>query len=400
MATEINKIILKRGTTAKAAAYTGPAGEVVVDTDLRTLRVQDNVTPGGILLSKEGHDHSIGTVIGLQDALDGKASLSSPALTGTPTAPTAPAATNTTQLATTAFVQSALASGSGIASKLQTARTISLTGDVTGSVSFDGSANVSIAATVGDDSHQHAFANLTGLPTTLAGYGIGDAQPLDADLTAVAALSGLGMVARTGNGTAAVRTLAVAGAGLSVANADGAGGNPTITSNATHTNTSGTVVARDASGNFAAGTITAALSGNAATATALRTARTLAVSGDATGSASFDGSANATIALTLANSGVAGGTYKSVTVDAKGRVTAGSNPTTLAGYGITDALLASAYTASDVLAKLITVDGTGSGLDADTIDGIDSANLARVTAGGLLAPASGNLVLDCRDGAI
>jgi len=39
----------------------------------------------------------------------------------------------------------------------------------------------------------------------------------------------------------------------------------------------------------------------------------------------------------LATSGVNSGTYKSVTVDTYGRVTTGSNPTTLAGYGITDA---------------------------------------------------------------
>ena len=37
------------------------------------------------------------------------------------------------------------------------------------------------------------------------------------------------------------------------------------------------------------------------------------------------------------NSGVSAGTYKSVTVNEQGHVTAGSNPTTLAGYGITDA---------------------------------------------------------------
>lgn len=37
------------------------------------------------------------------------------------------------------------------------------------------------------------------------------------------------------------------------------------------------------------------------------------------------------------NSGVAAGTYKSVNVNAQGHVTGGSNPTTLAGYGITDA---------------------------------------------------------------
>ena len=37
------------------------------------------------------------------------------------------------------------------------------------------------------------------------------------------------------------------------------------------------------------------------------------------------------------SSGVTAGTYKSVTVNSQGHVTSGSNPTTLAGYGITDA---------------------------------------------------------------
>ena len=37
------------------------------------------------------------------------------------------------------------------------------------------------------------------------------------------------------------------------------------------------------------------------------------------------------------NSGVTAGTYKSVTVNAQGHVTGGTNPTTLSGYGITDA---------------------------------------------------------------
>ncbi len=341
MATEINKIVLKRGTTAKALAYTGPVGEVVVDTDLRSLRVQDNVTPGGVLLSKDGHQHAIGDMTGLQAALDAKAPLASPTLTGVPLAPTAAAGTNTAQIATTAFVAAALASGvsgnAATASKLQTARTISLVGDVTGSVSFDGSTNVSLTATVDNDSHQHTFSNLLGLPTTLLGYGITDAQPLDADLTAIAALAVPGLVARTGNGTAAARTLSASGTGIMVTNGDGAAGNPTVVSNATNANTAGTIVARDASGNFSAGTISAALSGNASTATALQTARTISLSGDSTGSVSFDGTTNAQINVTLANSGVGAGTYRSVTVDAKGRVTAGTNPTTLSGYGITDA---------------------------------------------------------------
>lgn len=46
-------------------------------------------------------------------------------------------------------------------------------------------------------------------------------------------------------------------------------------------------------------------------------------------------------------SGVTAGTYKSVTVNAQGHITTGSNPTTLAGYGITDA-----ETKSDASSKL------------------------------------------------
>jgi hypothetical protein len=51
------------------------------------------------------HSHAIADVTGLQTALDAKAPLASPALTGTPTAPTPANGTNTTQLATTAFVR-------------------------------------------------------------------------------------------------------------------------------------------------------------------------------------------------------------------------------------------------------------------------------------------------------
>ena len=54
------------------------------------------------------HSHSIAQITGLQTALDAKAPLASPALTGSPTAPTATAGTNTTQIATTAFVAAAI----------------------------------------------------------------------------------------------------------------------------------------------------------------------------------------------------------------------------------------------------------------------------------------------------
>jgi hypothetical protein len=64
--------------------------------------------------------------------------------------------------------------------------------------------------------------------------------------------------------------------------------------------------------------------------------------------------------IDLATTGVSAGTFRSVTVDQWGRVTAGTNPTTLAGYGITDAYTT---TATDTLlaGKLSLTGGTMSG---------------------------------------
>jgi len=50
--------------------------------------------------------------------------------------------------------------------------------------------------------------------------------------------------------------------------------------------------------------------------------------------------ANKTVNITHNTSGVSAGTYRSVTVNTYGHVTAGTNPTTLSGYGITDAKIA------------------------------------------------------------
>ena len=54
------------------------------------------------------------------------------------------------------------------AAKLATARTISLTGDVTGSASFDGSTNASITATVVNDSHSHTASTLPAVRDSVA----------------------------------------------------------------------------------------------------------------------------------------------------------------------------------------------------------------------------------------
>jgi hypothetical protein len=79
---------------------------------------------------------------------------------------------------------------------------------------------------------------------------------------------------------------------------------------ASSTNGSSTIVLRDGSGSFSANTITANISGNvtgnltgtASNATVLQNARTIAISGGATGTAtSFNGSANITIPVTGLN---------------------------------------------------------------------------------------------------
>jgi hypothetical protein len=69
---------------------------------------------------------------------------------------------------------------------------------------------------------------------------------------------------------------------------------------AVSTNTVNAIVTRDGSGNFSAGTITAALTGNASTATKLSSARTFAVTGDITGTVSSDLTSGASIATSIA----------------------------------------------------------------------------------------------------
>lgn len=61
----------------------------------------------------------------------------------------------------------------------------------------------------------------------------------------------------------------------------------------------------------------------------------------------------------------------------------GDAPLTLHGEDSDDRYVAaSSYTAADVLAKIKTVDGSGSGLDADSVDDIQAANLIKIGAVG------------------
>ena len=120
------------------------------------------------------------------------------------------------------------------ADTLKTARTITIDGVVDGSVSFNGSADVTISTTYND-----------------------------ADITALAAMAGTGFVTRTAANTYAQRTLQVtASSGITLTNADGVSGDPTINVASASTNAANNLVIRDASGDFAAGTVTADLVGD------------------------------------------------------------------------------------------------------------------------------------------
>lgn len=73
-----------------------------------------------------------------------------------------------------------------------------------------------------------AWSTITGTPTTLTGYGITDAQPADADLTAIAALAATGLAVRTAANTWAQRSLTSATTALTITNPAGVAGDPSF----------------------------------------------------------------------------------------------------------------------------------------------------------------------------
>lgn len=193
------------------------------------------------------------------------------------------------------------------ATVLQTSRNIALSGDVAGTASFNGSADASITTTLANSG---VTAGTYGNATTIPSFTV-DAKGRVTSVSSVSFSAG------------GVTSVAGKTGVVTLASAD-------IT-DATASNTGSTLVLRDGSGNFAAGTITAALSGNASTATTLQTARNIILSGDVAGTASFNGSADAAVTATLANVNGSAGSFGSntqvatFTVNAKGLVTASSN---------------------------------------------------------------------------
>ena len=184
------------------------------------------------------------------------------------------------------------------ATKLDTARAITLSGDVSGSTTFDGTTNVDIEVEIADDSHNHIISNVDGLQAALDAKATNDA--LTALSTKVNAILSADGVVEKANKLTTARTVSISGDVTGSTTFDGSanvdikatvvGGVPIAASATPKANGTAAVgtsakYAREDHVHPAQTTV----SGNAGSATKLATARKI-------GSASFNGTANITLA--------------------------------------------------------------------------------------------------------
>ena len=195
------------------------------------------------------------------------------------------------------------------ATKLKTSRTISLTGDVTGSASFDGSANASITATVADDSHNHTSLKTLGSQSPETGrtasrgglYSYGTDTTTTGAATTYTSVIGFGKGA-AGHGEIAVGWLTSGGMWYrSLRDMSDDWIDWVRVYDTKNKPTYSDVGAPSTTGTNASGTWGISVTGNAATATTLATARTFQIAdNDGTNkgpTASFNGSANVVLNL-------------------------------------------------------------------------------------------------------
>lgn len=225
------------------------------------------------------------------------------------------------------------------ASTLETARAISLAGDLSGSVSFDGSGDVTLTATIG--------ANSVALGTDTTGNFVNDI---------------------------------VAGTGVTVTHTPGEGSSASVAIGqdvATTASVTFVHVAADLTGDVT-GNVTGDLTGNADTATTLETARAISLGGDLSGSVSFDGSADVTITATVQPNSVALGT--DTTGNYVNDITAGTGVTVThtpaEGSSPTIAIGQAVGTSSSVTFAAVTAPLVGNASTASTLQTARAISLA------------------------
>ena len=180
------------------------------------------------------------------------------------------------------------------ATKLAAARTIALSGNASGSTTFDGSGNATINATVNESAHAATATKVVTNAASGASANIAEATMGGSDFARIR-VSGASDVSELAletadNGDEAIVARQYTGDFKDVART------ASILDANGNTSFPGTVVAPK---------FTGALNGNAATASKLLTPRTISLTGKAAGSASFDGSSNASINVTSVNADTA-----------------------------------------------------------------------------------------------
>ena len=146
-------------------------------------------------------------------------------------------------------ISATLIGNASTATRLASARQIQLTGSITGSGSFDGSSNLNLATNLelvpslphynpNDPDATALYSRVqvdsrgrvvgASLASTLAEYGITDAQPLDSDLSSLANLTTFGTLTRTATGVIVTRNLTGGAGRIIFTNADGVAQNPFI----------------------------------------------------------------------------------------------------------------------------------------------------------------------------
>ena len=174
-------------TSGEVSSVAGKTGVVTLTKSDVGLSNVDNTSDASKSVASASKLTTVRTINGI--AFDGtsnitiadstKAPISSPTLTGTPTAPTAAVTTNTTQIATTAFVQAVNVADTGSSAttlKLKTARTI-------GGVSFDGTTDINLPGVniVGNQSTSGnaATASKLATPVQINGVNFDGSQSID-----------------------------------------------------------------------------------------------------------------------------------------------------------------------------------------------------------------------------
>jgi hypothetical protein len=316
-------------------------------------------------IADDSHNHVISNVDGLQDALDAKQSVVTEraALANT----NAYIATKLDSSSyTAADVLSKITTVDGATSGLDAdlldgqhgsyyrswdnatnkpSPTVTLSGDVSGSATLTELAGATIVTTIADDSHNHVIGNVDGLQDAL------DAKLAASSYTATDVLTKIKTVDGAGSGLDA--DLLDGQSGSYYTNyADAAVSALVDSAPATLDTLNELAAALGDDANFAS-TLTTNL-GQKLGATA-----SVTLTGDVSGSGSFSSNA-VSIAVTVADD-----SHNHTIANVDGLQTA-----------LNAKLAASSYTAADVLSKIKTVDGSGSGLDADKLDGQSSAYYA------------------------